>query len=179
MFRLLPDNTQEDRSKQYEEAKSCLTLESSRSDNGSLRWCRRRKSFCGLQLDGFFGAMQPSLRAIAGLIDVLWSGAIFPRAADQTDSPVIAGLCVQPCFCFWKQWRRDSTWRNHHLAEGLRHPFYKHRLEQRFQRSKFRRTLTLLGNCFEEFIRPRPFRLFTSLRNWSLEFAVEETSSCC
>ena len=102
MFRLMTDNAQEDRSKHQKEAKSCLTLESPPSDNDSIRPCRRRKSFCGLQLDGFFGAKRSSLRANAGLVDALWSGAMFPRAADQTDLPVIADLCVQPRFRFRK-----------------------------------------------------------------------------
>lgn len=104
MFRLMTDNAQEDRSKHQKEAKSCLTLESPPSDNGSIRPCRRRKSFCGLQLDGFFGAMQWSPRTNAELIVALWSGALFPRAADQTDLPVIAGLCVQPRFRIRKCW---------------------------------------------------------------------------
>ena len=104
MFRPEADSTQEDRCKQCEEAKSCLTLESTRSDNGRLRLCRRRKSFCGLQLDGFCGAMQWSYRANVELIDALWSGVLFPRAADQTDLPVIAGLCVQPCFRNRERW---------------------------------------------------------------------------
>jgi hypothetical protein len=102
MFHPVTVKTQEDRFKQHGEAKSCLTLDSPHSDNGSLRLGRRRKSFCGLQLDGFFGAIPSSLRANVELVDVLWSGAIFPRAADQTDLPVIADLCVQPCFRIWK-----------------------------------------------------------------------------
>ena len=104
MNRPMTDNARGDRSKHCEEGKSCLTLESPRSDNGSIRLCRRRKSFCGLQLDGFSGAMPWSLRANAELIDALWSGAMFPKAADQTDLPVIAGLCVWPCFRIRKSW---------------------------------------------------------------------------
>jgi len=102
MFHPVTAKTQEDRSKQHGAEKSCLTLDSLRSDNGSLRSCRRRKSFCGLKLDGFFGAMLSSFRARTELVDALWSGAVFPRAADQTDLPVIADLCVQPCFRIWK-----------------------------------------------------------------------------
>lgn len=103
MLRPVTVNAHEDRSKHCEEAKSCLTFDSLRSDNDSIRRCRRRKSFCGLQLDGFFGVKQSSLRANTGLVDALWSGAMFPRAADQTDLPVIADLCVQPCFRFRKR----------------------------------------------------------------------------
>jgi hypothetical protein len=102
MFRSMTDKAQEGRSKQYGGAKSGLTFDSPRSDNGSIRPSRRRKSFYGLQLDGFFGAMQSSLRANTGLVDALWSGAMFPRTADQTDLPVIADLCAQPCFRFRK-----------------------------------------------------------------------------
>ena len=102
MLRPVAVNAHEDRSKHCGEAKSCLTFDSLRSDNGPIRPCRRRKSFCGLQLDGFFGAKRSSLRANAGLVDALWSGAMFPRAADQTDLPVIADLCVQPRFRFRK-----------------------------------------------------------------------------
>lgn len=98
MLRPVAVNAHEDRSKHCEEAKSCLTFVSLRSDNDPIRPCRRRKSFCGLKLDGFFGAKRASLRANTGLVDALWSGAMFPRAADQTDLPVIADLCVQPHF---------------------------------------------------------------------------------
>ncbi len=102
MLHLKTANAQADRSKQGGDARSCLTFDSPRSDNGSIRPSRRRKSFCGLQLDGFFGAMQSSLRARTELVDALWSGTMFPRAAGQTDLPVIADLCVQPCFRFRK-----------------------------------------------------------------------------
>lgn len=98
MFRPVTDNAQEDRSKHCREAKSCLTLDSPPSDNASIRPYCRRKSCCGLQLDGFLGAMQWSHCTNAELIDALWSGALLPRAADQTDLPVIAGLSIRPCF---------------------------------------------------------------------------------
>ena len=104
MFRSVGYTCQEDRSKHCTEAKSCLTLESSPSDNGLIRLRHRRNSMCGLQLDGFFGAMQWSHCTNAELIDALWSGAFSPRAADRTDLPVIAGLCVQPCFRIRKYW---------------------------------------------------------------------------
>ncbi len=109
MFRPIADNAHNDRFKHCGESKSCLTLESPRSDNGWIRPGRRRKSFCGLQLNGFSGARQCLLRANADLIVVLWFGAMLPRAADQTDLPVIAGLRVQPCF----QTRKYRTPRFH------------------------------------------------------------------
>jgi len=102
MFCLTATIAQEDRFKHFKEAKSCLTLDSLHSDNVSLRSRRRRKSFCGLQLDGFFGALLSSSRANTELIDASWSGRNFPRVADQTDLPDIAGLCVQPCFSIRK-----------------------------------------------------------------------------
>ena len=181
MFRPMTVNTQKDRSQQYEEAKSCLTLASLRSDNGSIRLDRRRKSFCGLKLDGFFGAMQWSLRANTGLVDALWSGAMIPRAADQTDLPVIANLCVQPCFRFWKL-RSPRT----HFAQPAccsdfdLSVFTSTELEQSFETSKYRRTSMRIESL-------HPMRSsdrftsgkFESLLIRSFEFAVEETSSCC
>jgi hypothetical protein len=149
MFRLMTDNTQEDRSKHCEDAKSCLTLESPRSDNGSIRLCRRRKSFCGLQLDGFSGAMPWSLRANAELIDALWSGAMFPRAADQTDLPVIAGLCVQPCFRRRKYWAPRLHFAQSSSCESFASPVFTNTdRASHCTQSEFRRTPTCLGSCF-------------------------------
>ena len=177
----MTDNPQENRFKHYRDAKSCLTLESPHSDNGWIRRSCRRKSFCGLKLDGFFGAMQWSLRANTGLVDALWSGAMIPRAADQTDLPVIANLCVQPCFRFWKL-RSPRT----HFAQPAccsdfdLSVFTSTELEQSFETSKYRRTSMRIESL-------HPMRSsdrftsgkFESLLIRSFEFAVEETSSCC
>jgi hypothetical protein len=105
MFRLVMRGTQEDRFKQDSDTKSCLTLVLSGSDNHSIRFCGRRKSFCGLQLDGFFGAMLWSHGAIVARVDGLWPVDESPRVADQTGLPIISGLCGQPCF--WIQKHRS------------------------------------------------------------------------
>lgn len=181
MFRPMTVNTQEDRSKQYEEAKSCLTLDSLRSDNGSIRPYRRRKSFCGLKLDGFFGAMLWSLRANTGLVDALWSGAMIPRAADQTDFPVIANLCVQPCFRF----RKHRAPRSHFAQPACCRDFVSSvftstDLEQPFELSKFRRTSMSVESLRLMRSSDRVTSgKFKSLLIRSFEFAAEETSSCC
>ena len=93
--------SQEDRPRQSSVAKSYLTSVLPRSDNGWIRPVRRRKSFCGLQLDGFFGAMLCSSRDHIAQVVTEWSEAEFPSAADQTDLPVMAGLCCLPGFLNW------------------------------------------------------------------------------
>ena len=181
MFRLMTDNAQEDRSKHQKEAKSCLTLESPPSDNGSIRPCRRRKSFCGLQLDGFFGAMQWSPRTNAELIVALWSGALFPRAADQTDLPVIAGLCVQPCFRIRKCWAPRLHFAQSSSCEIFALPVFTNiELGTASGRSRGAVALRRVGvAASKEFIRLRHVELVEVPPLQSLEFAVEETSSCC
>ena len=149
MFRSMTDKAQEGRSKQYGGAKSGLTFESPRSDNGSLRPRRRRKSFCGLQLDGFFGAKLSSLRANAGLVDALWSGAIFPRAADQTDLPVIAGLCVQPCIRIRKHRAPRLHFAQSASCENFASPVFTNTdRDSRLTQLEFRRTPPCLSRCF-------------------------------
>jgi hypothetical protein len=149
MFRPMTDHAQEDRSKHCENTKSCLTFESPRSDNGSLRPRRRRKSFCGLQLDGFFGAKLSSLRANAGLVDALWSGAIFPRAADQTDLPVIAGLCVQPCIRIRKHRAPRLHFAQSASCENFASPVFTNTdRDSRLTQLEFRRTPPCLSRCF-------------------------------
>ena len=101
MIRFRTVNTQEDRFGQKSVIRSCLTSVLQRSDNDWIRPVRRRKSFCGLQLDGFFGAMLWSPRVVTALVLAEWSGVRFPRAADQTILLLVTGLCCQPCFLNW------------------------------------------------------------------------------
>lgn len=112
MFRHVTGNAQEDRSKQCQAPKSCLTLVLSDSDNGSIPVCRRRKSFCGLQLDGIFGAMVRSLHVDQMPIVVEWASIMRPRVTDQETLPVMAGLCARPCFLNQEHWTLNS-----HLAQ--------------------------------------------------------------
>jgi hypothetical protein len=123
MFRSMGYSSQEDRSKHCTEAKSCLTLESSPSDNGLIRLRRRRNSLCGLQLDGFSGAMQWSHCANAELIDALWSGAFFPGPLIRQIYPSLLVCVFSRVFGFENVGLRVSTLRNHQVAKALRHPF--------------------------------------------------------
>ena len=118
-------DAQEDRFRMNSGTKSCLTFVLPGSDNGSTRHRRRRKSFCGLQLDGFVGAMSWSSRTIAVLVDALRSGVMFPRAVDQTDLPVIAGLCVHPSFLIRKHWSPCSYFAQSFVAELFRQSFLR------------------------------------------------------
>jgi len=181
MFRSVGYTCQEDRSKHCTEAKSCLTLESSPSDNGLIRLRHRRNSMCGLQLDGFSGAMQWSHCTNAELIDALWSGAFSPRAADQTDLPVIAGLCVQPCFRIRKCWAPRLHFAQSSSCEIFALPVFTNiELGTASGRSRGAVALRRVGvAASKEFIRLRHVELVEVPLLQSLEFAVEETSSCC
>lgn len=114
MVRLVDNSTQQSRSKQRQAPKSCLTLVLSGSDNGSLSVCRRRKSFCGLQLDGIFGAMVLSLRANQTLAAAEWFFVTCPRIADQKILPVLAELSVQPEFL-----NQESRTSRSHFAQSV------------------------------------------------------------
>ena len=179
MFRLVMRGTQEDRFKQDSDTKSCLTLVLSGSDNHSIRFCGHRKSFCGLQLDGFFGAMLWSHGAIVARVDGLWPVDESPRVADQTGLPIISGLCGQPCFGFRSIGRVVATLRNRFVAEIFRQSFLRTltgtavRTVEALPRFVPARNSVLRGYRIET------QASFSCLLVRSPEIAVEETSSCC
>lgn len=116
MLRLNVLCARSDRLKHELDARSCLTLLLARSDNGSILQSCRRKSFCRLQLDAFFGAMFWSSDIQTAPVEAWCSGARLSRVADWARSPVIAGLrlpwnfrvrkwlprhcCFAPAVCF-------------------------------------------------------------------------------
>jgi len=109
MFRHVTGDVQEDRSKHCQAPKSCLTLVLSDSDNGSIPASRRRKSFCGLQLDGIFGAMVLPLYLNQTQIVAERSSVNRPGVTDQKTLPAMAGPCDWPGFLNHKPWTLNTN----------------------------------------------------------------------